>query len=501
MLCSAWSNDNLGNLYRLEMAHWGPETVNSETTAIRQLDALESPTRNTGSSSQDPKPQQSSMQFRNHRLVGLTLSVSLIMISTCLADRSDRETPLVKAVANCKSAVVNLRGRKTVRLDDSLATREKKQVNGMGTGVIIDSRGYILTNYHVVQDVKQIQVTTGSREKTVGRLIAHDPETDLALLKIDLPRKLPTIPLGTSSNLMLAETVAAVGNAYGYEHTVTVGIVSQLGRTVQVNDDQIYRNLIQTDAPINPGNSGGPLVNLDGEMIGINVAVRIGAQGIAFAIPVNDAMEIAAKLMEQYVFEEKNILHGIQATTEFKNDRPSLIVKAVESSSPAAEAGIESGDVIQQINGVPTYRSLDLHTSLIALAPTDRLELEVQQNGKLQAVSVDLAKQKGANTNHNAWKMLGMTLRPATDQEMNDLHPSYQHGLKVTRVRDAGPAFGQGIVEGDILVAMHGWKTESMDNLQYILEQPDIRNKKNFMFYVLREKERYWGELRVASQQ
>ena len=134
--------------------------------------------------------------------------------ATLNADLTDRETPLVRAVSVCKSAVVNLRGRKVVKTDES-RSGGVKHGNGMGTGVVIDSRGYILTNYHVVQGVRKIQVTTANREKTVGRLIANDPETDLALLKIDLDRPLPVIPIGTSSDLMLAETVAAVGNAYG----------------------------------------------------------------------------------------------------------------------------------------------------------------------------------------------------------------------------------------------------------------------------------------------
>ena len=140
----------------------------------------------------------------------------------------------------------------------------------MGTGVVIDSRGYVLTNYHVVQGVKVIEVSTAEREKTTAKLLAHDPVTDLAILKINTKRPLPTIKIGTSSDLMLAEQVTAVGNAYGYEHTVTLGIISALNRTVQVNDEQVYRNLIQTDAAINPGNSGGPLLNMNGEMIGIN---------------------------------------------------------------------------------------------------------------------------------------------------------------------------------------------------------------------------------------
>ncbi len=442
------------------------------------------------------------MLFRPNLLVGLALlaSLTLIKIPYCSADQSDRETPLVKAVANCKSAVVNLRGRKTVRLDDPKSTREMKQVNGMGTGVVIDPRGYVLTNFHVVQDVKQIQVTTAEREKTVARLIAHDPETDLALLKIDLPRELPTIPIGTSSNLMLAETVAAVGNAYGYEHTVTVGIISQLGRTVQVNDDQIYRNLIQTDAPINPGNSGGPLVNLDGEMIGINVAVRIGAQGIAFAIPVNDALEIASSLMQRHVAEENNIRIGMDTETVFENDQPSLIVKEVEPQGAAAKAGVHKGDRIVEINGSKAIRSLDLQTSLIAAAPSQKIALVVNQDGSQKQLDLVIDRDANSDVNTMAWEMLGVTVRPATGKEMYNLHPNYRQGLKITSVKANGPAFAEGIVEGDILVAMHGWKTESLENLQYILEQPDIRSQNHFMFFVLREKERYWGELRVASQ-
>ena len=164
--------------------------------------------------------------------------ISLILStvgSTATAENSSRETPLVRAVAGCSSSVVNLRGRKTVPSEKKNSSDAAvKQVNGMGTGVVIDPRGYILTNYHVVQGVKKIEVTTHDRTKTVGRLLAHDPVTDLAILKIDIDEPMPVIRTGTSTDLMLAETVAAVGNAYGYEHTVTVGIISQLGRTVQV---------------------------------------------------------------------------------------------------------------------------------------------------------------------------------------------------------------------------------------------------------------------------
>ena len=406
----------------------------------------------------------------------------------------------MKAIASCGKSVVNLRGRKTVpdKSGSSTGTANVKQVNGMGTGVVIDPRGYILTNYHVVQGVKRIEVTTSERIKTTGQLVAHDPETDLAILKIDVGESLPVIDIGTSSDLMLAETVAAVGNAYGYEHTVTTGIISQLGRTVQVNEDQIYRNLIQTDAPINPGNSGGPLLNLDGKMIGINVAVRIGAQGIAFAIPVNDAMNVAAELMNQIVPTE--VFHGITAKTVYEANQPRLIVESVAPNSPAAKSGVKQGDEIQTINGEPSHLEMDLYRSLIDTAPNSNLQLALASAGETRNVLVKLTKnnQKPSDL---AWENVGLRLRAVPAKDMKGLHPNYSRGLRVTRVRAGSSADQEGIMRGDILVAMHGWKTETLENLAYILAQKDIRDNKEFMFYILRDKEPFWGQMRLAKKQ
>ena len=194
-----------------------------------------------------------------------------------------RETPVVKAVQRARGAIVNIRGEKTVAASASQAAGSDggRRVNGMGTGVLIDPRGYILTDYHVVNGVREVHVTRADGQRHTARLLAHDKEADLAILKIDCPTPLPVIPIGTSSDLMAGETVIAVGNAYGYEHTVTRGIISALHRSVQVSEAQYYDDLIQTDASINPGNSGGPLLNIDGEMIGINVAVRAARRASA----------------------------------------------------------------------------------------------------------------------------------------------------------------------------------------------------------------------------
>ncbi|MEE9602231.1 MAG: trypsin-like peptidase domain-containing protein, partial [Thermoguttaceae bacterium] len=183
-------------------------------------------------------------------------------------------TPIVRAVQGARPSVVNIRGEKTIAAPQTDPSATGRRVNGMGTGVVIDPRGYVVTNYHVVEGVREIRVTLADKRRFTAKLIARDMGTDLAIIKINVGEELPVITFGTSDDLMPGETVVAVGNAYGYEHTVTRGIISALHRGVPVNDAQFYDDLIQVDAAINPGNSGGPLLNSDGEMIGINVAVR-----------------------------------------------------------------------------------------------------------------------------------------------------------------------------------------------------------------------------------
>ena len=168
----------------------------------------------------------------------------------------------------------------------------------MGTGIIIDPRGYIITNQHVVEDVNSLRVRLADGTSLAARVVARDRDADLALLKVDAGASLPVVPLGTASDLMVGETVIAIGNAYGYEHTVSVGVVSAVGRDVALNKEVSYKALIQTDASINPGNSGGPLLNINGELIGVNVAIRAGAQGIGFAIPVDAVIKSAAAMMD-----------------------------------------------------------------------------------------------------------------------------------------------------------------------------------------------------------
>ena len=226
-------------------------------------------------------------------IVALALAITVPSDSRA----GNRRTAIVQAVESQRDAVVNIHGQKVVGGAEDGSGGELRRVNGMGTGVVVDPRGYVVTNYHVVEGVRRIEVTLSTGRTTAATLISHDPRTDLAVIKVDTDTPLPVIRIGTSSDLMIGETVLAVGNAYGYEHTVTQGIISALHRDVEVSRTQRYDDLIQTDASINPGNSGGPLLNIDGEAIAINVAVRAGAQGIGFAIPIDRVLDVVSQLI------------------------------------------------------------------------------------------------------------------------------------------------------------------------------------------------------------
>ena len=203
-----------------------------------------------------------------------------------------------------------------------------------------------------------------------------------------MPQPLPVMPIGTSSDLMPGETVIAVGNAYGYEHTVTRGIISALHRAVQVSDAQFYDDLIQTDASINPGNSGGPLLNIDGEMIGINVAVRAGAQGIGFAIPVDKVVAVAAALLAGCNVNKTWI--GLASSNDAAQLRQGMVVGGVEGKSPAAEAGLAAGDVIIAVDDRDIQRPLDFQRAMLDRKPGDKSAWPCSRGNEALTLSLTL---------------------------------------------------------------------------------------------------------------
>lgn len=404
-------------------------------------------------------------------------------------------TPTVKLVQQARPSIVNIHGQKTLAPADEGYRRGEgpQNVNGMGTGVIIDERGYILTNHHVVDGVKEIQVTMADESTLTATLISRDSKTDLAVIKVSVSQKLPVITIGTSADLMPGEPVVAVGNAYGYEHTVTCGIISALHRVVQVSDSQKYRDLIQTDASINPGNSGGPLLNADGEMIGINVAVRAGAQGIGFAIPVDMAMGVAANLMN--VERLNKTWHGIVPKPAAGGTARQVVVGQIDEKSPAAKCGLKSGDVITTIDSSPVTRALDVERAMLARKSGEEVALTVRRNKQPVTLKLVLAvaPKQPVEDSDRTWEVIGLRLEPVPTKQFQEYKTHYHGGLMVTAVRANSPAARQGIRQGDVLVGMHVWETVSLDNVEYILKRPDFASIEPLKFYILRDDGEFYG--------
>ena len=421
--------------------------------------------------------------------------------------RESRMTPIVRAVQEASPSIVNIQGQKTV--NDAAAGRPvaQRQVNGMGTGVVIDPRGYILTNHHVVDGVRQINVTFANRSETIAQLIAFDRKTDLAIIKVSTGSPLPVIRIGTSRDLMPAETVIAVGNAFGYENTVTVGIISALHRFVEVSETQKYDDLIQTDASINPGNSGGPLLNIDGEMIGLNVAVRAGAQGIGFAIPADAAMEVAASLLSIERLEQKQ--HGL--TVRHAADTGQMFVERVSPNSPAAACGIRPGDELVTVAGISPKRRLDVERALVGLrssmAPVVvrrdgaevslELALDRAQSPVTYAATTRASEKPTLAGDDRAWKLIGVLLEPEPSQSFAGT--KYRGGLRVVDVRSDSPAAREGIVPGDILVGMHRWQTSSLQDIDYVINRTNLSRLGEVRFYIMRGSETLYGDINVAT--
>ena len=437
---------------------------------------------------------------------------SLCLVVGCLAlagpargagVSDERRTPIVRAIAGAKDAVVNIRGQKMIggTADDPAAAAHDAphKVNGMGSGIVIDERGYILTNFHVVEGVQKIEVTLADGQQFVAQRVSTDPAGDLAVIKIDSPHKLPVIPIGTSGDLLLGETVIAIGNAYGYENTVTRGIISSLHRSVQVSDAQGYDDLIQTDAPINPGNSGGPLINIDGQLIGVNVAVRAGAQCIGFAIPVDKAMSSAARLMS--VERLDNNWHGVVAK-ETLGDQPGLVVGSVEKDSPASGADLKPGDLVTAVAQQEVDRPLDFERAMLGHKAGDELPLTVHRGDDTVKLKLKLAAMPSHPTGDAdlAWDVLGLHLAPISATQFKQYQSKYRGGLSVTEVRPDSPAAKQGLRRGDVLVGMHIWETVSLDNVTYILNRPDFSDLEPMKFYILRNNETLYGHFNVSLQ-
>jgi len=345
--------------------------------------------------------------------------------------------------------------------------REKShgKQQSLGTGFIIDPKGYIVTNHHVVAKADDIQVSLSDNRKFKAKLIGSDQKTDLALIKIDTKETLPFVTFGNSDALDIGQWVLAIGNPFGLGHTVTAGIVSAKGRVLNLGP---YDDFIQTDASINPGNSGGPLFNLKGEVVGINTAIVASGQGIGFAIPAKIAQELIPQLKDT-----GKVIRGwlgvyIQKVSPELADAFSLknaegaLVSQVMDKSPAKEAGIKSGDIITRFDGKKIVEMNDL-PRLVASTPINKkVSVDLVREGKNVTIPVTITQLKDeiepaveSKKEKEDTDKLGLSLQEVTPDSARQMKLKTDKGLWVRNVEEGSPSDEAGIHDGDVIVEVN----------------------------------------------
>ncbi len=337
-----------------------------------------------------------------------------------------------------------------------------RQQRSLGSGFIISKDGYIVTNQHVIGDAEKITVRLSDEHELEAEVIGSDDKTDIALIKIDSKEPLPEISLGSSSDLQIGDWVMAIGNPFGLEQTVTAGIVSAKGRVIGAGP---YDDFIQTDASINPGNSGGPLLNLQGEVVGINSAIFSqggGNIGIGFAIPIDMAKSIITQLKDSGKVTRGWLGVAIQTVTaelakSFDLDEPmGALVAEVTEGGPAKKAGIQRGDIITHFRGEQVPKSHDL-PAMVAQSPVgEKVQVTILRGGQEKTIPVTLgelpdqiAQAGGREESEASW---GMTVANISDEHIQRYRlPDDQKGIVVTEIEPGSPAEAAGIRPGDVV--------------------------------------------------
>jgi serine protease Do len=420
------------------------------------------------------------------------------------ADRTDSYAPVVAKVA---PAVVTVRSERRIRqtrqelpflqdprfrdffgerFGDAMPAPGPRRQAGLGSGVIVDASGRILTNHHVIDGADKVQVELTDRRTFDATVVGSDSASDLAVLKIDAAN-LPVVPFGNSQSVQVGDVVLAVGNPMGVGQTVTMGIISAKGRATGLGDGS-FEDFLQTDAPINTGNSGGALVNTRGELVGINSQILSpsgGNIGIGFAIPANMAHAVMSALVKDGQVHRGRLGVTVQPMTSdlarsLRLDRvEGALVNDVMAKGPADRAGIQRGDVLVAINGNRIADSNELRNRIAELGPQATVELTIVRNGQSQTRTATLEALPSTSARVNTPASLddertaGLAVEPLTPQRARELGLDDTSGLLVTRVSPDGPAADAGIRAGDVIAEVDGHAVSSADALRRSLASGD----------------------------
>jgi serine protease Do len=392
------------------------------------------------------------------------------------AEHYNRETPVVKAVRAVSPAVVNISSQIQVRQAQNPFSgmapphlewffkdffdpgwERRYRTTSLGSGVIIDGeRGFILTNAHVVARAGAITVTLMDERQFEAQLVGSDPDSDLAVLRIDADQPLPAVAMGCCDDLMIGETVIAIGNPFGFSHTVTTGVISALNRSFRA-DDREYYDFIQIDASINPGNSGGPLLNINGALIGINTAIYAKAQGIGFAIPIDRAQRIVndlinfGEVIQAWIGLRVQELDPRLAAYLGLPDSDGVLVRAVEEDSPATKGGIAAGDVIRAMDGNRIADTEAYRRAAAAVAPRQTLSVEVWREGRVLKKTVRTSVYPPEKTARLAEALLGITVSDITPDLRRRYRLAVSSGVVITSVATDTFLAQTGVEPGDVI--------------------------------------------------
>lgn len=426
-----------------------------------------------------------------------------------------RESAVVKAIRKVSPAVVNISSEFEVRkranpfygfgMDPSFESffrdffdpgfEQQYKRTSLGSGVIIDGkRGFILTNKHVLLKSATITVALRDGREFKAQIIGADPDSDLAVLRITPKGDLPAIDMGDSNNLMIGETVIAIGNPFGFSNTVTTGVISATNRSIKV-DDAFYHDFIQTDASINPGNSGGPLLNIYGELIGINTAIYAKAQGIGFAIPINKARRIVTDLIKY----GEVIPAWIGVTVQDLDDElaqylkatavKGVLVKKTEKSGPAFKAGIYEGDIIQSIGSRKILSQNDFNTAMSNISAGETIDITIWRVGKTKEFSVKSSSfpiELALDLAHN---ILGITVKTLSKKNRYIYKTYTQEGVVITEINRNSYLAHIGARPGDVIRQVDELTIKNINDFKKAIVK--YRNKTSLIIVLQRQDQLY----------
>ena len=440
----------------------------------------------------------------------------LMQVSESQAHEFSRETAVVKAVRDVSPAVVNISSAVQVRkrtspfpgfgfnpffeeffkdfFDPRLERRRK--YTSLGSGVIIDGKkGLILTNAHVIQKTGTIKVVLEDEREFEARIVGADPDSDLAVLKIDSEQELPAIKMGSSDDLMIGETVIAIGNPFGFSHTVTTGVISAINRSLRA-EDRVFHNFIQIDASINPGNSGGPLLNINGNLVGINTAIYAKAQGIGFAIPISKARKIISDLIQYGEVIQAWIGITVQNIDEKLARylkipvKKGVIVTSVEPRSPAQKAGLQESDIILAIDNKKINSVGDFQSVSKSLEAGNTLEAKFWRNGKSKTVAVATKVFPIALADELTDRILGIRVEDLTGKNRQRHRISAREGVMLSEIRKNSFLAGIGAKPGDVIRRIDDYSIEKNEDFKKAIIK--FRNKNSMVLLLQRGDQGYY---------